>query len=237
MVDCADHDELMLRDLGAAAAFYLETTLKRGERSSAFRRGARRCWRWSMPCRRVASPHRRSSGTDFRRRRQSRRQRRTPMISTTRLAALLRGESMFLPAPGVVSSADALPVLLNDPFVREAMALFDHMTLALVGIGALGTVQTARQQRQCFLQPRIGHAAGSEAPSETSVLRFFDAQGKPVLTPLNDRVIGMRRRATGQGQTFRRHRRRPSEIYSIRGMLGRPPGQCADHGSFFPPRD
>src|SRR3990172_3962747 len=54
-----------------------------------------------------------------------------------RLAQYLNGKGEFLPAPGVVGSPEARKVLVADPFVHDALALFDHVTVALVGIGAI----------------------------------------------------------------------------------------------------
>ena len=53
----------------------------------------------------------------------------------TQLARLVQGEAHFLAAPGIVDSKAAADVLAQDPHVRETMALFDRITVALVGIG------------------------------------------------------------------------------------------------------
>src|SRR5688500_1931271 len=52
-----------------------------------------------------------------------------------RMAHLLHGQGTFLPAPSSVGSVEARNVLLEDPFVQRAMALFDSLDIALVGIG------------------------------------------------------------------------------------------------------
>ncbi|NDJ75746.1 MAG: sugar-binding transcriptional regulator [Chloroflexi bacterium] len=107
-----------------------------------------------------------------------------------RLAELLHGTAVFLSAPGIVGSADAKRVLLEDPYVAQTVAMFDQVTLALVGIGALEPSELLASSGNTF------------SSDETQVLRecgaigdicqrFFDADGQPVDTPLNDRVIGM----------------------------------------------
>src|SRR6202011_829772 len=53
------------------------------------------------------------------------------------LARLVQGEAHFLAAPGVVDSKAAADVLAQNRHVRETMALFDHITVALVGIGPI----------------------------------------------------------------------------------------------------
>jgi DNA-binding transcriptional regulator LsrR (DeoR family) len=54
-----------------------------------------------------------------------------------RLARLVHGEARFLSAPGLVGSARAAKVLLEDRSVSETVALFANVSLALVGVGAL----------------------------------------------------------------------------------------------------
>lgn len=109
---------------------------------------------------------------------------------TRRLATLVTGEAIFLPAPGVTGSATARQVLLDDRFTDESVQLFGQVTLALVGIGALepsrllaesGNVFDAAELRQLEVAGAVGDIC----------LRFFSAKGRPVKTALNQRVIGM----------------------------------------------
>ena len=109
---------------------------------------------------------------------------------TSRLATLLRGEPIFLPAPGVVGSEAAMQVLLEDEYVRKTMALFDHVTMALVGIGAIqpstllaqsGNIFSSQEQELLRHQGAVGDI----------LLRFFDQQGKPIDSVLDKRVISM----------------------------------------------
>lgn len=216
VVDCADDDELMLRDLGAAAAFYLETTLKRGDIvgisswSATLLAMVDAMQTLPRPIGAqvaqilggVGSPAAEAHANHL----------------TTRLAALLRGESKFLPAPGVVGSADALQVLLDDPFVREAMALFDHVTLALVGIGALEPSKLLASSGNVFSSHELDMLRQQGAVGDIC-LRFFDAQGKPVLTPLNDRVISMSLEQLGKAKRSVGLAGGRRKFASIRGAL------------------
>ena len=188
VVDCEDDDEQMLRDLGAAAALYLETTLKRGEIVGISSWSATLlamvdamdtlprpvCAQVVQILGGVGNPAAEAHANHL----------------TTRLAALLRGDSKFLPAPGVVGSPDALQVLLNDQFVHEAIALFDRVTMALVGIGALEPSKLLASSGNVFSNKELDMLRKQGAVGDIC-LRFFDAHGKPVLTPLNDRVISM----------------------------------------------
>lgn len=109
---------------------------------------------------------------------------------TARLAELIGGEARFLPAPGVAGSSESRRALLDDPFVATAMGWMNEVTLALVGIGALepskllaasGNVVGPDEQRELQELGAVGDIC----------LRFFDAEGVPVDSPVDDRVIGM----------------------------------------------
>ena len=109
---------------------------------------------------------------------------------TTRLAKLTGAEAHLLNAPGVAQSQEAKLVMLGDTYVHETMALFRKITLAFGGIGAMepssllsrsGNVFSERELAEIFRAGGVGNIG----------LRFFDAEGRSVKTPLDDRVIGM----------------------------------------------
>jgi DNA-binding transcriptional regulator LsrR (DeoR family) len=109
---------------------------------------------------------------------------------TQRLASLIGGSAILLPAPGITSSPEAKRVLMKESYVREASELFDHVDMVLVGIGAVepskllassGNVFSAQEQAQLQKQGAVGDIC----------LQFFDAAGTPVKTPLSERVIGI----------------------------------------------
>jgi DNA-binding transcriptional regulator LsrR (DeoR family) len=110
---------------------------------------------------------------------------------TSRLAALVRGQAHFLQAPGVLASSAALPALLNDPFVRETMALFDRVTMALVGIGSLEPSRLLASSGNVFSERELQMLREHGAVGDIC-LRFYDAHGKSVSTALDKRVIGMK---------------------------------------------
>ncbi len=109
---------------------------------------------------------------------------------TSRFADLVSGTAIFLPAPGVVGSQAALEILLQDIYVRQAMALFDQVTLALVGIGAIEPSRLLAESGNIFSKEENDLLRANGAIGDV-LLRFFDAQGKPVKTFLDDRVISM----------------------------------------------
>jgi DNA-binding transcriptional regulator LsrR (DeoR family) len=95
-----------------------------------------------------------------------------------------------LPAPGIVGSQASLDVLLADPYVHEAMALFDQVSLALVGIGALQPSELLAKSGNIFSDEELGILRGAGAVGDI-LLHFFNEHGQPVETPLNNRVISM----------------------------------------------
>lgn len=188
VVDAVDQDEQIVRDLGAAAAFYLETTLKT--------RDVVGISSWSAALLAMVEamhPSPRGSGA------------RVVQILggigspgaevhatqlTQRLANLLGGVAILLPAPGAVGSADARRVMLKDRYVQEAMSLFKSITVALVGIGAVTPSKMLAASGNVFSAKELRSLSDRGAVGDIC-LRFFDANGAPVITPLNDRVIAI----------------------------------------------
>ena len=109
---------------------------------------------------------------------------------TERFANLVQGEAVYLPAPGVASSVQMRDELQHNPFVRQAVDLFDQVTLALVGIGSIEPSKLLMSSGNVFTAEELAMLQVSGAVGDI-FLRFFDLQGQPVITPLNDRVISM----------------------------------------------
>ncbi|NKL77111.1 sugar-binding transcriptional regulator [Rhizobium leguminosarum] len=109
---------------------------------------------------------------------------------TTRLARLTGAEPKLLPVQGVTSSREAKFLMQADPFVRETMDLFGSITLAIVGIGAVEPSELLARSGNIFSSRELSDLAEAGAVGDIS-LRFFDKNGKPVKTPLDDRVIGL----------------------------------------------
>lgn len=110
---------------------------------------------------------------------------------TSRLADLLGGVAIFLPAPGIVGSAAAMEAITADHYVRGAIDLFDQVTTALVGIGAIEPSKLLADSGNRFSIAELDELRAQGAVGDV-LLRFFDAHGSLVDTPLNQRVISMR---------------------------------------------
>lgn len=109
---------------------------------------------------------------------------------TTRLARLTGAEAHLLNAPGVAQSREGKLVLLGDPFVRETMEMFGTITLAIVGIGAMQPSSMLARSGNIFSSRELAAIREAGGVGDIS-LRFFDAEGRIVKTPLDERVIGM----------------------------------------------
>lgn len=188
VVDSVRDDDQIMRDIGAAAAFYLENTLKPGEVIGISS--------WSATIlAMVDAMHPITRVSDIQ------------LVQIlggvgnpaaevyasrliSRLATLVRGQATLLPVPGVAGSPDTKSILLEDRFVQQALALFDQVTLALVGIGTVEPSGLLASSGNVF-SPRDLDVLREAGAVGDICLRFFDSQGMPVATPLDARVIGM----------------------------------------------
>lgn len=109
---------------------------------------------------------------------------------TARLAKLTGGEPRLLLVQGVTSSREAKLVMLADPVVRETIDLFGRLTLAVIGIGAVEPSELLARSGNGFSRQELGMLNDAGAVGEISY-RFYDSNGRPVETPLNERVIGI----------------------------------------------
>ncbi|GAB4181800.1 MAG: sugar-binding transcriptional regulator [Roseiflexaceae bacterium] len=188
VVESSEDEDQILRDLGAAAAYYVESTLKPGEVIGIS------SWSATLlamvdamhPLPRstrvqvvqilggVGNPTVENHATHL----------------TRRMAALTHGTATFLPAPGITSSAEIAQIYLADPYVGPAIAQLSHVTLALVGIGSLEPSKLLASSGNIFSAEELA-LLRSHGTVGDICLRFFDQDGTLVQTPLNERVIGM----------------------------------------------
>jgi DNA-binding transcriptional regulator LsrR (DeoR family) len=189
VVDSVEHNDQILRDIGAAAAYYLETTLHAGEMIGVSS--------WSATLLAMVDALQPLARPSRIRVLQILGGLGNPSAEVYasrlvgRLANLMRGEATLLPAPGVVGSPEALPILLEDRYVHDAMSLFDQVTIALVGIGTLEPSGLLASSGNIFSHEELNMLRAAGAVGDIC-LRFFDASGTPVTTPLDERVIGMK---------------------------------------------
>lgn len=188
VVECPNEEEPMVRDLGAATAYFVETTVKPGNTIgiSSWSRSL-----FAMVDALQPGDYCRGgkvvqilggvgiTGAEHH-----------AMYLAQRLAASIGASPVLLQAPGVVGSPEARRVLARDSSVREASELFEHLDLALVGIGSMepsrllsssGNVFSPEERNELMKQGAVGDIC----------FRFFDEQGESVKSPLMQRVIGI----------------------------------------------
>jgi DNA-binding transcriptional regulator LsrR (DeoR family) len=109
---------------------------------------------------------------------------------TQRLANLLKGEPVFLPSPGIAGSRESAHALREDPFVAGTMSLFSELTVTVNGIGSMAPSDLATLSGNVFgLEAQEAlEAAGAVG---NMCFRFFDATGKDIVSPYLERVIGI----------------------------------------------
>lgn len=109
---------------------------------------------------------------------------------TERLAQLAKAEAIFMLAPGVVTSLPAKAALLTDPSVRQALERFDELSALLMGIGALPPSRLLRESGNVFSEQDLIDLQQAGAVGDLC-MRYFDADGRPVTTPFDERVLGI----------------------------------------------
>jgi DNA-binding transcriptional regulator LsrR (DeoR family) len=184
----ADHEDSILSSIGEAAAHYLENTLGQGEviGISSWSASLLRMVDKLHPVKRVVAGRvvQLMGGIG------------NPAVQvhathlTTRLAQLTGASPQLLPSPTVASSAGARDVLRSDPNVKAALELGRHVTLALIGVGAVEPSYMLANSGNVFTSDELHDVASKGAVGDVC-LRFFDREGNPVRTELDSRVIGI----------------------------------------------
>lgn len=183
-----DREEQILSRIGEAAAQYLEATLQPGEIIGISS--------WSESLLRMVD------NLDPGRRLQAARvvqilggmgnpavQRHATAL-TTRLARITGAEPMLLATQGVAGSIEVQKALVSDPFVASTMAEFGRITMALVGVGGLEPSKLLADSGNVFTAAELQELRVLRAVGDLC-LHFFDADGQPIRSPIEGRVIGI----------------------------------------------
>jgi DNA-binding transcriptional regulator LsrR (DeoR family) len=190
VVDSIENDEQIMRDIGAATAYYLEQTIKPGEVIGLSS--------WSktlMAMVDAMNPLSKQAG-DQAQVVQVLGGAGNPAVEShavhlvRRMAVLVQGQAIFLPAPGVVGSAETRQLYLQDPYVAGAIDKFDKITLCLVGIGSVEPSDMLASSGNVFSNEELDALREKGAVGDIC-MRFFDANGCPIQNDLNQRVIGL----------------------------------------------
>jgi DNA-binding transcriptional regulator LsrR (DeoR family) len=183
-----DNEKLIQRDLGAAAAYYLESSIRPNEVIGISS--------WSatlvalvealhaLPRKPgikvvqilggVGNPSVETHATRL----------------TSRMAQLVNGDAVYLPVSGVLATEAARDILMADDVAQHAIRLFDQVTTALVGIGSIEPSPLLAQSGNIFAPQEMELLQQANAVGDI-LLRFFDQTGNLVETGLEKRVISM----------------------------------------------
>lgn len=185
-----DNESAMLGDLGAAAAYYLQTTLRSGDTVGLSS--------WSASLLATVQAMQPVAGLKGVRIVQAVGGIGDPAAAghasrmTGQLAQLVNGDAVYLQAPGVAGSEEAAQALRADPFVSAALGVLDDLDVVLVGIGEITPSSTLARSGNAFSDEERTELEGLGAVGDVC-LRFYDAQGQPVKSGLNSRVVGIDR--------------------------------------------
>jgi len=188
VVDAVGSDDALTLPLGAATASYLEATLTGGDTVgisswSATLLAAVECMR---PARTtvVDTVVQVVGGVgDPRVQVQANR-----LIAT--FAQCTGAHPVFMPAPGMLATVAARDSLMGDPAVTRVMDLWPRLTLALLGIGSLEPSPLLRDSGNVMAHADQQLLRDAGAVGDIC-LRFFDADGRPIDSAINERVIGI----------------------------------------------
>jgi DNA-binding transcriptional regulator LsrR (DeoR family) len=188
VVDTRSNEEDQVRELGAAAAFFVESTVKPNTiiGISSWSRALMAMGEALHPthCGRGGKVVQLMGGVGA----AETQYHATHVVQ--RIANLIGAEPVLLQAPGVVGSVQAQRVLSRDISVRQAADLFDKIDLALVGIGSMDPSPFLVSSGNAFSNVERREIRNQGAVGDLC-LRFFDEKGNPVKSALNKRVIGI----------------------------------------------
>jgi DNA-binding transcriptional regulator LsrR (DeoR family) len=105
-------------------------------------------------------------------------------------AACTGAEPMLMAAPGMLGSMEARDSLMADSTVTGVMRSWAKLSVVLVGIGSLEGSPLLRESGNA-LSVADAKALRKRGAVGDVCLRFFDADGHPVDSPVNDRVVGI----------------------------------------------
>lgn len=109
---------------------------------------------------------------------------------TGRLAEVLRAEPRYMPSPAIVGNPSTCAALLSDPSVSSVVEAWQEMSVSLVGIGTVEPSPLLQRSGNTLSLAESQELAARGAVGDVC-LRYFDADGRSVASPVDDRLMGM----------------------------------------------
>jgi len=106
-----------------------------------------------------------------------------------RMAQALGAKPRLIHAPGIVKDRIIRDALVMDPQVADTLELAGRADVALVGIGAFELASTLLTNGSTLTAGEVADLRACGVAGDIA-LQFFDAEGRRVDHPINDRIIG-----------------------------------------------
>ncbi len=187
IIDSAKSGPHLNRDIGSAAAYYIENTIKQNEVIGIS------AWESTLE-HLIEAMHPLPESANIR---------VVQMLGaignnnkshilhlTSRMATLLHGSASFISAPGVAYSVQAAHLYREDPFVHSALDALNDITLALVDISPFPHHEWSNSYQGILNQADINYLQEHQAVGNLC-FRFFDKDGNAIKSDFDQRVIGI----------------------------------------------
>lgn len=107
------------------------------------------------------------------------------------LAGRLGATYRYLHAPGLLRSEVARDSLLGEPTISEVLERAETADIAMVGVGAVGFGSSSDILEGLGLSAAERKSFLASGPVGDICCRYFDAEGKPILGVVDDRVLAI----------------------------------------------
>jgi len=109
---------------------------------------------------------------------------------TRRLARILGGQAVLMPAPGAAGTLAAKEALMADPNVQQTLEQASQANLAIMGIGAPRPDSVLIQHGSIIQWEELADLQQQGAVGDIN-LRYFDGDGQPIDSDFDRRIIGL----------------------------------------------
>jgi DNA-binding transcriptional regulator LsrR (DeoR family) len=124
----------------------------------------------------------------------------------------------LLPVPGIVADQRTRRALLSDVHVQRAVEAFDHLDLAVVGVGAPTMDSVTMRDGSIISRAELDDLLARGAVGDIA-LRYFDREGRCVESEINDRIIGITLEQLKRGPRVVAVSGGPQKVPAIRAAL------------------
>jgi DNA-binding transcriptional regulator LsrR (DeoR family) len=95
-----------------------------------------------------------------------------------------------MPSPAIVGNASTRAAMLADPSISAVVSVWEAITVCLVGIGSVEPSPLLRRSGNALSEEETRDLISRGAVGDIC-LRYFDALGAPLASPVDDRLMGM----------------------------------------------